>query len=269
VDANSFLKRIALFAILTALPTFANASPPGGGGHSSRGGGGHSAGGGRGGGGHAFVGGRGHSVGGRGQAIGGRGQAIGGRGQAIRGRGQAVIAGRSSAGMHADASTIRRGAIPVANTRSFLSDPSGRGDWRRGPGDWKHGRGDWKQGTAWHRGDRDRHHHRHRRVSFGFFPYWYPTGGYYSYGYPGYPYDYYDYYDYSYPDNGYYSGQSESASIQVLVQQALASRGYYAGALDGLVGPETQSAIREFQRDYGLPVTGDINSELIQALKIG
>jgi hypothetical protein len=274
MDANSFLKRITLFALLTAFPLFTSAAPPGGGGHSSRGGGGHSAGGGRGGG-HA-VGGRGHAVGGRGQVIGGRGRAV------IGGRGQ-VFGGRSSAGMQANAGIARRGTGPMANSRSFLSDPSGRGDWKRGGGDWKRGRGDWKHGrgdrkdghgdwkdghrTAWNRGDKDHHHHRrHRRVSFAFWPYWYPSGGYYNYGYPGYPYDYYDYY---YPDNGYYSEQSEPASIQGLVQQALASRGYYAGQLDGLVGPETRSAIREFQRDNGLPETGLINSELIQALKIG
>jgi len=223
MDANSFLKRIALFAFLTALPAFASASPPGGGGHSSGGGGGH----------------------------------------AVGGGGGQVVGGRSSAGMHANASPIRRGTVPVANRRSFRNDPSGRSDWKHGRGDWKHG-----HGTAWHRDDNDKddHHHRHHRVSLGFFPYWYPRGGYYSYGYPDYSYDYYDYY---YPDNGYYSGQSESASSQVLVQEALARRGYYAGEVDGVIGPETRSAIREFQRDNGLQVTGDINSQLVQALKLG
>ena len=35
MDANSFLKRITLIALVTALPTFVSASSPGGGGHSS------------------------------------------------------------------------------------------------------------------------------------------------------------------------------------------------------------------------------------------
>jgi Putative peptidoglycan binding domain len=235
MDANSFLKRVALFSLLSALPIFANASPPGGGGHSS--GGGHAVGGG----GHAAGGGGGHAVG-----------------------------GRSSAGTHANANTVRQGTVRVANSRNLPNDPSGRGDWKGGRGDGKHGHGDWKHGhrTAWHRGDddNDKHDYHHHRGYFGFSPYWYPSGGYYSYGYPNYSYDYYDYY---YPENGYYSGQSESASIRVLVQDALARRGYYPGQVDGVIGPETRSAIREFQRDNGLPVTGRINSHLIQALKIG
>jgi hypothetical protein len=237
MDANSFLKCIALFAFLTALPAFASASPPGGGGHSSGGGGGHSAGG--------------------GQAVGGRGQVVGGRSQVVGGRGGHSVGGRSSAGTHANASTVRRGTVPVANNRSFRNDPSRRGDWKHG------------HGTAWHRDDNDNdknHHHRHNRVSLGFFPYWYPSGGYYSYGYPDYSYDYYD--DY-YPDNGYYSGQSDSAGIQVLVQEALARRGYYAGQVDGVIGPETRSAIREFQRDNGLPETGRITPKLLRALGNG
>jgi peptidoglycan hydrolase-like protein with peptidoglycan-binding domain len=55
----------------------------------------------------------------------------------------------------------------------------------------------------------------------------------------------------------------------VLVQGALAQRGYYDGQIDGVAGPGTRSAIREFQRDNGLPVTGRIDSQLVQALKNG
>ena len=119
-------------------------------------------------------------------------------------------------------------------------------------------------GTGHHHDNCKDDHHRHDRVSFAFFPYWYPSGSYYRYGYPNYSYDYYDYY---YPDNGYDSGQSESASIEVLVQEALARRGYYSGQVDGLIGPETRNAIREFQRDNGLPVTERITPQLLQALR--
>ena len=55
----------------------------------------------------------------------------------------------------------------------------------------------------------------------------------------------------------------------MLVQGALAQRGYYDGQIDGVLGPGTRSAIREFQRDNGLPVTGRIDSQLVQALKNG
>jgi Putative peptidoglycan binding domain len=112
----------------------------------------------------------------------------------------------------------------------------------------------------------DHHHHRHDRFFFGFFPIWYPSGGYYGYGYPGHSYDNYDGY---YQDNGYYSGQSDSASIQVLVQEPVARRGYYTGQVDGVIGPQTRSAIREFQRDNGLAVTGRITPELLQAQGMG
>jgi hypothetical protein len=134
--------------------------------------------------------------------------------------------------------------------------------WHGNAGSW-HGHGDWRHGH-----DDFRHHHR---FSFGFFPYWYPGWGYYDWGYPYYS-DYgYDYPDYYYPDNRYYSGQngSSAASVEVLVQDALARRGYYEGQADGVIGPGTRSAIREFQRDNGLPVTGRIDSQLVQALKTG
>ncbi len=260
---------------LTALATFASAAPHGGG-HSSGGGGGHSAGGG-----HAFGGGGGHSAGGGhafssgghafssggghspdgGHAFssGGRGRVIGGGGHAVGDGGGQAVRNRSSAGMHANGSTVRQGTVPVANSRSFRNDPSRHGDRKDG------------HRTAWRRDDHDNdkddhHHHRHDRFFFGFFPVWYPGGGYYGYGYPDYSYDNYDGY---YQDNGYYSGQSDSASIQVLVQEALARRGYYKGQADGVIGPQTRSAIREFQRATGLAVTGRITPELLQALGNG
>ena len=134
--------------------------------------------------------------------------------------------------------------------------------WHGNGGSW-HGRGDWRR-----HGEEGEHEHHHR-FSFGFFPYWYPGWGYYDYGYPYYS-DYsYDYPDYYYPDYGSYSGRNGSASIQVLVQDSLARRGYYDGPVDGVVGSGTRSAIREFQRDNGLPVTGRIDSQLVQALQIG
>jgi hypothetical protein len=136
----------------------------------------------------------------------------------------------------------------------------GRGNWH-GHGNWH---GDWHDHGDWH------HHHR---FSFGFFPYWYPGWGYYDYGYSY----YYPYYPDYYPDNGYYdngyygngySGDS-AESVGSLVQDALARRGYYAGQVDGVIGPGTRQSIRQFQRDNGLPVTGRISPELMRALKIG
>ncbi len=68
-----------------------------------------------------------------------------------------------------------------------------------------------------------------------------------------------------------YGGQYQPAptpleSRVVRVQAALRQRKYYHGAIDGLSGPETQSAIRAYQIDRGMPVTGRIDSELLADL---
>lgn len=50
-------------------------------------------------------------------------------------------------------------------------------------------------------------------------------------------------------------------------QQALTSRGYYLGPVDGRDGPKTRAAVLAFQRDKRLPETGVVDSELLRALK--
>lgn len=52
------------------------------------------------------------------------------------------------------------------------------------------------------------------------------------------------------------------------VQQALAAKGYYSGAPDGVLGPRTRAAIREYQRGYNLPVTGKISLALVNHLRL-
>jgi len=106
-------------------------------------------------------------------------------------------------------------------------------------------------------------------LGFPFF-YGYPYYGYYPYGYqydyyshPGYGYGYYGnqgygYYGdqgYGYGDQGHgygdqghgYGDQSSIAQLQ----RRLARAGYYHGAIDGTMGPETRRAIRAFERSYG------------------
>ena len=121
-----------------------------------------------------------------------------------------------------------------------------------------------------------RHHHNNNDVifigSFGF-PYWgwglgYPYG-YYGYGYGyGYPYGY-DYYGgsaygygYGYGDQGYgYGNQGYGYGNQgygygdrsrvAQLQRRLARAGYYSGAIDGIMGPQTRRAIRAYERSHG------------------
>ena len=109
--------------------------------------------------------------------------------------------------------------------------------------------------------DRDDRFFRHRHVFFGFdfasfgYPWWYP----YYYGYP-YDYSYYDYgpaYDYQYWND-----------LAVSVQSELARRGYYQGAIDGLIGSGSREAIRAFQAVQGLPVTERIDPKLLKALGV-
>lgn len=52
------------------------------------------------------------------------------------------------------------------------------------------------------------------------------------------------------------------------VQLALYSWGYYAGEIDGVVGPATRAAISQLQADWNLKVTGTITPEVLNALKI-
>lgn len=53
----------------------------------------------------------------------------------------------------------------------------------------------------------------------------------------------------------------------VQVQAALRKLGYYSGSVDGLMGPATQAAIRTFQIDHGMSVTGKVDDKLQRAVE--
>jgi len=136
--------------------------------------------------------------------------------------------------------------------------------------DW-HGRArDWKD--AKHNNQehwRDRHHHDHNwwhqhcdaivLVGWGFW------GWYDGWWYPAWGYDpYYSYYDYNGPIYGYDGLRPDE--IIADVQAALQQLGYYVHAVDGILGPATETAIADYQRDYGLPVTGAIDAPTVRSL---
>ena len=50
------------------------------------------------------------------------------------------------------------------------------------------------------------------------------------------------------------------------VQGALQDLGYYLDEIDGVLGPTTRAALESYQQDNGLPVTGLIDPETLQAL---
>jgi len=61
----------------------------------------------------------------------------------------------------------------------------------------------------------------------------------------------------------------ESTSLIMSVQKELARLGYYHGPIDGIAGSETAHALRSFQSVDKLPVSGQIDSATVQALRIG
>lgn len=61
---------------------------------------------------------------------------------------------------------------------------------------------------------------------------------------------------------------SEASDIQPMeVQKALKEAGFYKGAVDGIVGPKTRSAIRAFQQEHGLTVDGVCGPKTWERLK--
>ncbi len=95
------------------------------------------------------------------------------------------------------------------------------------------------------------------------------AGGYYywnnNYWYPAYGYDpYYSTYTYDEPIYGY--NDLPPGQVIANVQTALQEQGYYRDAVDGLIGPNTRAALRQFQAERGLPITAAIDGPTLQAL---
>ena len=95
------------------------------------------------------------------------------------------------------------------------------------------------------------------------------TTGYYfldgSYWYPAYGYDpLQTYYDYDGPIYTYSNLLPDEVIANV--QTALQNAGYYVGEITGSLGVDTRAALANFQRDYGLQVTGAIDEATVEAL---
>lgn len=50
------------------------------------------------------------------------------------------------------------------------------------------------------------------------------------------------------------------------IQQRLKELGYYYGNIDGILGPKSIQAVKNFQRDYGLTVDGIVGKNTLKAL---
>lgn len=128
----------------------------------------------------------------------------------------------------------------------------------------------------WDRG-RDHWWHGHRCHFHRGFWFIYDPFPFYPYGYGFYPYGgYYDsaYYDDSYTTDEYASAPESDRSTYAGdarvsdVQSALAREGYYDGPVDGNFGTSTRNALRRYQRDHSLQVTGNIDRAVVRALRL-
>jgi His-Xaa-Ser repeat protein HxsA len=62
---------------------------------------------------------------------------------------------------------------------------------------------------------------------------------------------------------------SDKAKLLIMkVQTDLRLFGYANVPIDGAIGPETREALREFQTDWGLIVTGTITLQVLDAMGI-
>jgi hypothetical protein len=86
-----------------------------------------------------------------------------------------------------------------------------------------------------------------------------------SYWYPAFGYDPLNsYYDYDGPIYTY--GNLLPDEVIANVQVALQDAGYYFGQITGSLNFETRAALANFQRDYGLPITGAIDEPTVETL---
>jgi hypothetical protein len=140
-----------------------------------------------------------------------------------------------------------------------------------------------RHSADWHRDwDRRHGHFNHGHVFVfvdgfwwgldpGFYPYYaYGNDPDVDYGYAnnGYPYDYYEYAPNNYDDEQDYAPSDQDANNATVgaVQSQLAKLGYYRGAIDGVVGDETEAALARYQEEHDLSVTGTLTAATLQSL---
>jgi hypothetical protein len=58
-----------------------------------------------------------------------------------------------------------------------------------------------------------------------------------------------------------------SRSERIELQEALAAKGLYSGEIDGIIGPRTLEAIKDFQREAGMTPDGYAGKRLLRTLR--
>ena len=106
------------------------------------------------------------------------------------------------------------------------------------------------------------HYNRVELIGGGYYywngGYWYPAWGYSPSA---------EYYAF---DGPIYVGQRAEPPDQVIadVQTELQQMGYYQGDVDGLLGPLTRQALRDYQAEHGLAVTEAIDEPTLDSLQL-
>ena len=160
--------------------------------------------------------------------------------------------------------TAEVATAPQVNTEVRRREYRERARDRRGPRNYAWSYDEARRYQRRNRHDRDWWRSRYNRFAlFG--------GGYYywdrGYWYPAYGYDTrYNTYRYDEPIYGY--NYMEPRQVMIRVQRELRREGYYRGAIDGLIGPMTRSALARFQADAGLRVTRRIDGPTLAALGV-
>ncbi len=134
---------------------------------------------------------------------------------------------------------------------------------------WNGNRSTWAQARHNHNQWGHHHHHDHNWwhnhcgaiivVGGGWWGWWD------GWWYPAWGYDpYYEYYAYDGPIYGY--GGLAPDEVVANVQSELQRLGYFSYSVDGVLGPLTQEALRRYQRDQGLPITGAVDADTVGSL---
>ena len=150
-------------------------------------------------------------------------------------------------------------AQPQSETRETSKDPQ-RTNWRN-----KNGHSNFldafhRHRHEWH--DRDWWHNHCDTIVFVTTGYYFLDG---SYWYPAFGYDPLNsYYDYDGPIYTY--GNLLPDEVIANVQVALQDAGYYFGQITGSLSFDTRAALANFQRDYGLEITGAIDEATVETL---
>ena len=63
------------------------------------------------------------------------------------------------------------------------------------------------------------------------------------------------------------NGQQDAQQVKH-IQKALQEKGMDPGPIDGIMGPRTQTALRDFQKGQSLPTTGRLDSQTLEKLGV-